>query len=198
MPSLSPPKAPASLGQRLQAGDASALADFYDAEVEAVYAFVFPRVGRDAQIAEDLVQETFLEGLRRIAEFDESRASLGTWLCLLSRNLIRRERRLARHHAAWEEIEAKLALGAARLEEAALAPELLELSETASSVEMVLRAIPENYRRALSRKYLDELSLEELAAELSLSSVAAKSLLARARAAFRDGFLLLATAEETR
>ena len=51
--------------------------------------------------------------------------------------------------------------------------------------------LPEQYRNALTRKYVDGESLETLAGELGISVEAAKSLLARARRAFRDTFATL-------
>lgn len=185
------------LAARLARGEAAALATFYEAEVDGVYAFVLARVGRDAALAEDVVQETFLEGLRQIASWDEARASLRTWLCLLSRNIIRRELRVRQREAmlgTHEERERRLGEAAAALERAPIPSDLLELGETKTSVAVVLSALSASHRRALSRKYVDGVTLEELASELALSSEAAKSLLARARAAFRELFVGLHTA----
>ena len=51
--------------------------------------------------------------------------------------------------------------------------------------------LPERYRDALERRYIDGRSLAEVAVALDLSEDAAKSLLARARRAFREAFLTL-------
>ena len=53
------------------------------------------------------------------------------------------------------------------------------------------RALLMRLRTALTRKYVDGESLETLASELGISVDAAKSLLARARRAFRDTFATL-------
>ncbi len=188
------------LAARLARGDASALAEFYEAEVDGVYAFVHARVGKDSALAEDIVQETFLEGLRQVGSWDASRASLRTWLCLLSRNITRRELRVRQKEsgrARFEESARKLQHAAAHLADAPIASELLELGETRSSVAVVLSSMTEPHRRALRRKYVDGVSVEELASEMALSVDAAKSLLARARASFRDLFLVLNTADGT-
>jgi len=58
-------------------------------------------------------------------------------------------------------------------------------------VHMAVAHLPEQYRNALTRKYVDGESLESLAGELGLSVDATKSLLARARRAFRDTFATL-------
>ena len=53
--------------------------------------------------------------------------------------------------------------------------------------------LPDQYRNALTRKYVDGESLETLASELGISVDATKSHLARARRAFRDTFATLST-----
>ena len=75
-----------------------------------------------------------------------------------------------------------------RLAERPLPGEVLELAETRDLVHMAVANLPEQYRNALTRKYVDGESLETLAGELGISVDATKSLLARARRAFRDTF----------
>jgi RNA polymerase sigma-70 factor (ECF subfamily) len=58
-----------------------------------------------------------------------------------------------------------------------------------AAVIKTLNALPERYALALEAKYGDALSVEEIAAVLGVTTVAAQSLLARAREAFRDQWL---------
>jgi RNA polymerase sigma-70 factor (ECF subfamily) len=53
---------------------------------------------------------------------------------------------------------------------------------------MAVANLPDQYRIALRRKYVDGESLETLSRELGISVDATKSLLARARRAFRETF----------
>src|SRR5580765_6440071 len=96
-----------------QAGDRAAIERFYDTNVDGLYAFVFYRVGRDAALAEDVVQETFAVALSRRADYDAARGSVGSWLTVLSRNVIRdhlrahtRSDQLA---TTWDRIDSTLA-----------------------------------------------------------------------------------------
>jgi RNA polymerase sigma-70 factor, ECF subfamily len=181
-----------ALVQKVRAGDEAALGALFDAEVDAVYSFVFPRVGRDEVLAADVVQETFLLALSKLDSYDSARASLATWLCLLSRNIVRKELRARRREDVGRvtgDVEARLERAAAALGDTPLPADLLDASETRSSVAIVLQQLPAGYRAALTRKYVDGVSLEELAEELSVTAVAAKSLLSRARASFRELFL---------
>jgi RNA polymerase sigma-70 factor (ECF subfamily) len=177
---------------RAAGGDERALERLYTAHVDGLYGFVFYRVGRDPALAEDVVQETFAQAIDALDRFDPERGSLHTWLCTLSRNVIRdhlrEHRRGAELASAWEAIDASLAQIFENLDRAPLADEVLARAETRDLVNMTIANLPEKYRAVLARKYVDGESLDELARGLALTPDAAKSLLARARTAFRDTF----------
>jgi RNA polymerase sigma-70 factor, ECF subfamily len=178
-----------------RAGDRGAIARFYDANVDALYAFVFHRVGRDTSLAEDVVQETFAIALAKQTAYDPSRGTVRSWLAVLSRNVIRDHLRAHRRgdelRATWERIDATLAQTFASLAERPLPGEVLEREETRELVHMAIANLPDSHRIALTRKYVDGESLETLARELGISVDAAKSLLARARRAFHETFATL-------
>jgi RNA polymerase sigma-70 factor (ECF subfamily) len=191
--------------KQAQAGDDAALVDLYERHVDGLWAFVFYRVGRDAALCEDVVQETFLIALERNAapsseraptRFDPERGSLGGWLVGLSRNIIRRQlRALRRGHelsATWERIDAALVRSFQSLDTAPLGDELLEREQTRELVRMTIANLPDDYRDALERKYVRGESLRELASAHACSESAAKSMLARARRAFKEAFATLA------
>ncbi|MBZ0237695.1 MAG: sigma-70 family RNA polymerase sigma factor [Deltaproteobacteria bacterium] len=181
-------------------GDGDALARLYDAHVDGLYAFVFYRVGRDQSLAEDIVQETFTAALGRTQEYDGARGSVASWLTTLSRNVIRdhlRDHKRADEVAErWDRIDASLAQLYDALERTPLPGDVLARAETRDLVTMTIAHLPESYRLALARKYVDDQSLEELAREMGLSVDAAKSLLARARRAFKETFSTLGHALE--
>src|SRR5512138_481822 len=180
-----------------RAGDREAITRFYEAHVDGLYTFIYYRVGRDTALAEDVVQETFAIALSRRADYDPARGSVGSWLTVLSRNVIRdhlrahtRSDQLA---TRWERIDATLAQTFAAMAERPLPGEVLEREETRDLVHMAIANLPEQYRTALTRKYVDGESLETLAGEFGISVDAVKSLLARARRAFRETFATLST-----
>lgn len=177
------------------AGDRDAVTRLYDEHVDGLYAFVFYRVGGDAALAEDVVQETFAQALRRRGEYDAGRGSIATWLSTLSRNIIRDQLRAHRRGdelaAAWQQIDHSLGQIFAALAQSPLPGEVLQRSETRDLVNMAIANLPETYRSALTRKYVAGESLEQIAAALGISADAAKSLLARARRAFRETFSAL-------
>ena len=64
----------------------------------------------------------------------------------------------------------------------------LDHQTAASIVQRVLDHLPPRYAAALEWKYIDELSVQDIAGRLGLGLKAAESLLTRARRAFRDAF----------
>ncbi len=178
-------------------GDREAIGRFYDTHVDGLYTFVYYRVGRDTSLAEDVVQETFTQALSRQADYDAARGSVGSWLTVLSRNVIRDHLRAHKRSdelaTTWDRIDATLAQTFAAMAERPLPGEVLERAETRDLVHMAVANLPEQYRNALTRKYVDGETLETLAGELGISVDATKSLLARARRAFRDTFSTLST-----
>jgi RNA polymerase sigma factor (sigma-70 family) len=69
--------------------------------------------------------------------------------------------------------------------------EQLRRQELARLVRVTLDYLPDRYGDALEWKYIQELSVREIAARLRIGPKAAESLLTRARQAFRDAFAAL-------
>jgi RNA polymerase sigma-70 factor, ECF subfamily len=113
-------------------------------------------------------------------------------LTTLSRNVIRdqlREHRRGTELAAtWDKIDLSLGQVFAAMAEQPMPDHVLRKDETRDLVHMAIANLPEQYRLVLVRKYIDEVSIAAVAAELGLTEQAAKSLLARARRVFRDTF----------
>lgn len=180
--------------RRASRGDLRALERLYEDHVDALYSLVFYRTGRDAALAEDVVQETFAKALVDIDRFDPDRGSIRSWLITLSRN-VTRDHLKARDRLAtaeqWERIDRAMASVLTALDQQPLSDEVIERAETRDLVNMTITNLPEQYRSVLERKYVDGESLDELARWLGVSQEAAKSKLARARRAFREAFCAL-------
>lgn len=179
-------------------GSEEALSKLYQESVDGLYAFVLYRVGGERHLAEDVVQETFLWALDDLTRFDPTRGSFLSWLCVSSRNIIRRHLRESRRgqelQTMWDRIDQALMKVYASLEEAPLSDEILERRETQALVQLSIAQLPPHYRAALERHYLEGEGLKEVGSWLKVSEDAAKSLLARVRRAFRETFVTLARA----
>lgn len=183
-----------ALRDALLAGDRAAAEGFFTRHLDGLYEWVHYRVGGNRVLTEDVVQDTFLTALERLATFD-GRSSLHTWLCGIAKNKIRGERRKQRPLAmedvlaeADPEIEAILLA----IEKTPLPEDVLELAETKELVGATLSSLPPEYKEALLAKYVEELSTAEIAARTGKREKAAESTLHRARLAFGRVFTLLA------
>jgi RNA polymerase sigma factor (sigma-70 family) len=164
-----------ALLSRVVAGDAAAVRALLDDAGDVLYGFVFARVGGDGPTAEDIVQETFLEAVRSAHTF-RGDAALRTWLCTIAR------RRLARHYEA--ERRHELAQSGLRLVEDEPSDEAVGIDQR-DEVVRALGALSALHRQVLVLKYLDDRSVEDIAAELGRSRVQVQSLLQRARTGLR-------------
>lgn len=197
---------PASADARLIDGvarrDADALSRFYEEHVDGLYAFVFYRVRRDATLAEDAVQDTFVEAFRHLDAYDPTRGSLRAWLLTLSLNVVRKHLRdhpRRRELGAWQaDLDSTLGDWLAVLRGEPASDELLEREQTRALVTLTIANLPDRYRDVLLRKYVEGETMDQIATELELSAQASKSLLARARGAFRQAFVELSADEATR
>src|SRR5689334_15285108 len=61
------------------------MGDLYDRYGRLTYSLIY-RVVRNAAVAEDLVQETFLRIWNRIQAFDQEKGALGPWVLTVARN----------------------------------------------------------------------------------------------------------------
>lgn len=187
-----------ALRARLVRGEAGAADELLARTLDDVYAFVHHRVGADRARAEDVVQETFLTGLERIASYAGD-ASLATWLCGIARNKLHAARRDDARGGRARSLEDALASADPEIDRilAEVAREeipeaLLEREETRTLVGATLSSLPPEYRRALLAKYVDGASVDEIAVREKKSAKAAESTLTRARVAFARVFELLA------
>ena len=73
------------LARRLQRREPDAMTTLYDRFGRLVYSVILAIV-RDAGVAEDLVQETFLRVWNRAQAFEPGRGALGSWLLAIARN----------------------------------------------------------------------------------------------------------------
>ncbi|MBN2241818.1 MAG: RNA polymerase sigma factor [Acidobacteria bacterium] len=177
---------------RLRRRDKEEVGRWFDAYSDPVYGFIFYRVGRDADLAGDVAQETFVSALETIERFNPRRGEMFPWLTHIARNCIRKAlRRRGRDEALpdfWNAVDHRLARAIMSMRSDIFPEELLAQKEIAELVRMALTNLPLRYQTALRRCYFEELSLHEIAAMEGINQGAAKVLLHRARLAFRAAF----------
>jgi RNA polymerase sigma-70 factor (ECF subfamily) len=170
---------------RLLRGDEQAFAEFFDRNFAPLFRFAMPRVG-DESAAEEVVQATLCRAVRKLAGY-RGEAALLTWLTTICRREIATYFEQRKKVPPMVDLSDDLPELRAALESLG-AEATVQRREVARLVQVVLDRLPGRYGDALEWKYLDGLSVAEIAERLALAPKAAESLLTRARAAFRDAF----------
>jgi RNA polymerase sigma-70 factor, ECF subfamily len=176
---------------RLRGRDPATIERWFLGHADALYTFVYYRVNRDEHLACDVVQETFSVALNRMGEYDPGRGTMLAWLTTLSKNSIRKALKEKGEFEAWEKIDQALLEVYKDLARTPLPDEALTRRETAELVQMTLLAIPGNYQAVLRRHYYENQPLHQIARSLKITEGAVKSLLHRARLAFKKTFSAL-------
>jgi len=154
------------LMQRLVYRDLQAFRTLYSRYGNLVYSTSL-RVVRDAQIAEDMVQEIFLRIWRKPESYVPQRGRFCTWLTSVSRNravdeIRSRSRRFRYESASPEEQEREFA-GPLRDDPALTA----ELSDQRRLILAALGGIPAEQRQIIEMAYFGGLTQQEIADRLS-------------------------------
>lgn len=148
-------------------GDHEAARIILDEHMPIVYGFVYARVAGNDAVAEDITQETLMEGLRGASGF-RGDSRLSSWLCTIARH------RIAAHYKR----ERRRDLEASGLHLVGTEESRIDDSDV---VIRALAALPAAHRQVLAMKYMDEMSVEAIANELGRTGVQVQSLLQRAR-----------------
>jgi RNA polymerase sigma-70 factor (ECF subfamily) len=177
------------------AGDEAAFGRFFEGHFSRLYRFALPRLGHDADAAEDVVQITLSRAVSALKGY-RGESALFTWLCTICRREIaafcgRRGGRFEMVDLIEDSPEVRAALDSLAATHGQDPESQSIRAEIARLVQVTLDALPCAYGDALEWKYLQGLSVNEIAARLNLGAKAAESLLTRARQAFRDGFVAL-------
>jgi RNA polymerase sigma-70 factor, ECF subfamily len=155
-------------------GDADAFEILYFRHRDWVAGLAYRFTG-DSTAALDVMQETFLYLLRKFPGFQLT-ANLKTFLYPAVRNLsISARRKTARYQAT-----------SAELEQLELAPAHPVASAEAGDLQVVLAALPEAQREVLLLRFMDGLSLAEIASAMDLPLGTVKSRLHNALQTLRQ------------
>jgi RNA polymerase sigma-70 factor, ECF subfamily len=152
---------------------------WYELALPRVYRYLLARCGGDADLAEELTQQTFVEGVRRRASFD-GRSDAVTWLCGIGRHKLVDHFRTSRR-----DTERQLRIVS---EWSAGQSQAWSQHELRSGVETALAKLPGEQRIVMVLRYLDQMPVREIASTIGRSEKATESLLSRARDAFRRAY----------
>ena len=184
------------------AGKEAAFRSFFADYFPRLYRFAMPRLSGEVEAAKEVVQSTLTKAVRNLAGY-RAEAALFSWLCQICRRQIVDYARANRRHA--ENIvlfddsrELRAALETVEAPATDDPAQSHDSEETRQKVWSVLDRLPGRYGDVLEWKYIEGRSVEEIGELLGVGQIAAQSMLARARTAFRDTLAtdLGATAQE--
>lgn len=179
------------LARRLVDGDEAAFEAFFADYFPRLYRFALTRLDGDADAAEEVAQVTLIRGVQKLHTY-RGEAAMFTWLCTFCRREVSRWRersgRVAEVDLLEERAEVRAALEAVAAASTDTPETVLGRRELSRLVQVTLDHLPAQYGNALEWRYIQELSVGEIASRLNLGYKATESLLTRARQAFRQGF----------
>jgi RNA polymerase sigma-70 factor (ECF subfamily) len=185
-PEVPPLEQDADMLQRLHGGDRTAMAELYDRYFDRLYSLVFNQVDRNRDIAEDIVQETFLAALKSAKGF-KGRSSAYTWLCSIAYHKVadhyRRQSRERKRMVSGIDVDT-----VDDVENPGRQPQpdsLIESAETRQVVNEALAKLPWDYRQVLILKYVEEMSVLEISQIMDRSPKSIEGLLTRSRKALQ-------------
>jgi RNA polymerase sigma-70 factor (ECF subfamily) len=192
---MSPAHGDWSLSRRILDGDEQAFSALFHQVFPRLYRFALARLGGDREQASEVVQLTVCRAFERLGSY-RGECSLYGWFCQICRNAIAdtgrdRVRELGRGGATSGADTIEELLESLAGPEADEPEQRLWQAQLVCFVHGALDSLPVAYSDVLEWKYLDGLSVKEIAERLDVGPKAAESLLARARRAFREAIRVI-------
>jgi len=174
--------------EKLRTGDRAEFARLVDAYSAPIYRLGLRMLG-NAQDAEDILQNTFLNALTHLPEF-EGRSSLATWLYRIAANEALMSIRRRKPEVNLEDLQADdpdADWMPATFADWSNLPEAELLSEEGKkNLEAAIAGLPENLRLVFIMRDIEGLSIKETAGALGLTETNVKTRLLRARLHLRE------------
>jgi RNA polymerase sigma-70 factor (ECF subfamily) len=174
--------------EALVAGDRAEFARLVDAYSSPIYRLGLRMLG-NPQDAEDVLQNTFLNVLTHIAEF-EGRSSLATWLYRIAANealmLLRKKKPEVNLDDFEADEEPEDLLPTQFVDWSALPEDKLLSGEGKQTLDAAIQTLPESMRLVFLLRDVEGLSIKETAEALNLTETNVKTRLLRSRLFLRE------------
>ncbi len=174
--------------EALAAGDRAEFARLVDTYSSPIYRLGLRMLG-NPQDAEDVLQNTFLNVLTHIAEF-QRRSSLATWLYRIAANealmLLRKKKPEVNLDDFETEKDTEDLLPTQFVDWSALPEDQLLSGEGKQMLDQVIQTLPESLRLVFLLRDVEGLSIKETADALNLTETNVKTRLLRARLFLRE------------
>lgn len=163
--------------EKLKQGDTDAVEQMYYANVDGIYSLVFNQVDKHHEVAEEIVQETFIAAVRAIKYF-QVRSSISTWLYSIANRKVadyyRSKKREDKHRVGYD-IEAE------DIPDNSQGVTANETEDTNIAVRQALSKLPLHYRQVVIFKYVEGFSVSDIGKIMGRTEKSVEGLLTRAR-----------------
>lgn len=148
---------------RLKKQDIEAFTETYDLYVDKLYRFVYFKVG-EVEMAQDLTSEVFLRTWNYVCENKEVNVkTLPALLYRVARNVVIDHYRANKHNVSIDQVNED---GELKLDIEATGDDpidKLDIDLTMDKVQTALAQLKDEYREIIVMRYIDELTIEEIA-----------------------------------
>ena len=179
------PTSDPALVRLVQEGSPAALEALYQRYRPSVWRYVYTHVSGNQATAEDVVSEVFLSAIRGLEKLDPDGGSLYAWLMGIARH------KLADHWRTMGRAREQLEMTSLDQTHCRRTDDphgLLETHENRMQVVKIMAELPDEERLILEWKYLDDLSVRDIANRICRTEKAVEAMLYRARKSFRTIF----------
>jgi len=177
------------LAKALMKNDEKVFNYFFESYFPRLYRFTIARVDGDKELTKDIVQETLICAIKSIKQY-RGEAALFSWLCQINRNQIsyyfRKNKLLKLTSHITDTPEIQEIFDNIQDVDSRNPDRTYENDKLRDIISSTLDNLPNGYGDLLELKYLDKLSVVEIAKNLNTTTVSVQSKLARARESFKN------------
>jgi RNA polymerase sigma factor (sigma-70 family) len=171
--------------ERLRKKDLAAVRHLSECLLPSVWRFVYFRAKGDRHLAEDIASETVLSLIKAVATPDVDVLCPSAWMRSVASHKIQD------HYRAVARVQHLIDQADSIAGPNQPIQVACEAEERREAIRKVLDDLPETHRLALEWKYVDQLSVQEIATRMSITEKSVESILFRARREFREGLGVL-------
>jgi RNA polymerase sigma-70 factor, ECF subfamily len=173
--------------KKLHSGDKEAIEVVFNNNFERLYLFVFYEVGQNQNLAEDVVQDTFISAIKSATKF-KGNSGIFTWLVGIAHHKIADQYRRTKREQKYDNMRPDgtyhdpfdLAI------DKTPGANIAESAENRILVEQALNSLPSDYREVIIFKYVEDFTVEEISKILNRSPKSIEGVLSRARKSLKE------------
>ena len=171
-------------------GDEKVFNRFFTDYYPKLFRFIMSRVKQDRDLSDDFAQQTMCNAIDKMHTY-RGEAALFTWMCQISRSLmyahfLKENRRNKILTPLADTTEVRNILDSIAMNESQQPENINADLEVSELITEIMDNLPNNYGDILEWKYVEQLSVSEIADKLKTSTVSVQSSLSRARKAFKS------------